>query len=935
MRYKSFQEVIAKYALSLGLDEQTPLADWEARLKGELGAKRKALSGIKNPSLKHKAERECADLEEAFRLASQQNLFGRLRHCIQEDKQETFEWELRKPESQAALPTEEESFFGDYLDLKGEARKKWPSLSFPAAKPAVAAPAPPAPIASPAPPPTVAPAPPPTVAPVLPLPPAPAAQPTVTAAVPPPPAPIAPTAPPPIASAPPAQAATGPEPVPGLPGSIGQGAKAATTPAPMPPQIVSERLAVPPVAVKPSVQPTEFGPPPAAPAPAADKTAPAAAPDKTAPPTDKAVKKGEQPQRGLNPIGQFFALIKALATGKALPYLLGALLLAVIAALIAIHKRPSPLAPTPPAPVAQTARLAVESQPRGVRVTLNGESKLTPAEFTLKPGSHKVEAALEGYWPTNADITLKGGQRFALSFVDRELPGASLPPTEAGGNSAVVPLSIKYARLDVVSLSGSATASVKGQSKPTPANFRLRPDSYEVRIALEGFRETNIPVRLMPGQNFTLTLQDASKPSANMTSSDPNQLRVPLQARSVPPVIKEVPPVIKEVPLVVKEARLVVKTVPSAARVILNAGNERREQAAPATFEPLRPGSYEVEASTPGYFAKTNTVRLAAGEDRTLTLELEELRAKVAVKTEPAGAQVYLDGVLQLEHTPATQLLASLGNHEVGVELEGYRRQTRQIRASSADPLLVDFGRLVPKSATLTIRSTPSYATITLRGKGRPITSTTPQSFEVKPPGQCTIEVALAGYEPVTQTVTLTDGDKKEIDIPLKARRVTLRVQTDPTGASIYVGGTWRGTTSGDLQLDPGSYDIELRKEGYRPKSRQVDLKPGAQPYSLSETLEKNPPPVVSSLLTQPILRRESAATSAEELIRNCADTAAQINEAGRGGKLFTPSGAKAEKAKWEAWKSDHQLEFDRSDELQKAWKNVIKAINMNTQGAM
>ena len=175
MRYKSFQEVIARYALSLGLDEQAPPADWEAGLKAALGARKKDLSAIKNPSLKHKTERECADLEEAIRLASQQNLFRRLRRCIQEDKQETFEWELRKPESQAALPREEESFYGDYLDLKGEARKKWPSLSFPVPKPVVvAAPAtpapaaPPAPIATPAPPPTVAPAVPPTPAPVPP-----------------------------------------------------------------------------------------------------------------------------------------------------------------------------------------------------------------------------------------------------------------------------------------------------------------------------------------------------------------------------------------------------------------------------------------------------------------------------------------------------------------------------------------------------------------------------------------------------------------------------------------------------------------------------------------------------------------------------------------------------------------------------------------------
>lgn len=173
MRYESFQAVSLKYALSLGLSEQSPLPDWEAGLKMLLNGRRKAIEEAKGPSFKVKAQREFAECDEAFQLVCQLNLIGKLRRCIQEDKLEMFEWELKKPENQASLPRENQAQYADYLDVKHEARKRWPTICFPATEPAApvlpAAPPPPPPaspvLPHPAPPPAPVPpyaAPPPT-----------------------------------------------------------------------------------------------------------------------------------------------------------------------------------------------------------------------------------------------------------------------------------------------------------------------------------------------------------------------------------------------------------------------------------------------------------------------------------------------------------------------------------------------------------------------------------------------------------------------------------------------------------------------------------------------------------------------------------------------------------------------------------------------------
>src|SRR6267142_4573384 len=131
MRYKTLEEVAGKYGLTVDLDEKAQFAEWENRLKKLLESKQKELPNARNPSLRHKVERECAEVQEAFKFVSQQNFFTKLRRCVDEDKQEIFEHDLRKPESRPMLPSENDPEFEQFLELKVAARKKWPGNPVP------------------------------------------------------------------------------------------------------------------------------------------------------------------------------------------------------------------------------------------------------------------------------------------------------------------------------------------------------------------------------------------------------------------------------------------------------------------------------------------------------------------------------------------------------------------------------------------------------------------------------------------------------------------------------------------------------------------------------------------------------------------------------------------------------------------------------------
>ena len=132
MRYKTLEEVAGKYGLTVDLDEKAQLAEWESRLKKLLETKQKELPNARNPSLRHKVERECAEVQDAFRFVSQQNFLTKLRRCVDEDKQEIFEHELRKPDSRSILPSEHDPEYEQYLELKVAARKKWEASRVPA-----------------------------------------------------------------------------------------------------------------------------------------------------------------------------------------------------------------------------------------------------------------------------------------------------------------------------------------------------------------------------------------------------------------------------------------------------------------------------------------------------------------------------------------------------------------------------------------------------------------------------------------------------------------------------------------------------------------------------------------------------------------------------------------------------------------------------------
>ena len=131
----------------------------------------------------------------------------------------------------------------------------------------------------------------------------------------------------------------------------------------------------------------------------------------------------------------------------------------------------------------------------------------------------------------------------------------------------------------------------------------------------------------------------------------------------------------------------------------------------------------------------------------------------------------------------------------------------------------------------VTVSSTPAGAAIALDGTDTG--HVTPYTLENIAPGIHTIAVSLAGYQPVSQTVSVTAGANTKADFALAIippPMGNISVTSTPSGAAISLDGTDTGkvtpSTLGDIA--PGTHVVNVSLNGYSPSSQTATVTAGS-----------------------------------------------------------------------------------------------------------
>jgi serine/threonine protein kinase len=231
---------------------------------------------------------------------------------------------------------------------------------------------------------------------------------------------------------------------------------------------------------------------------------------------------------------------------------------------------------------------------------------------------------------------------------------------------------------------------------------------------------------------------------------------------------------------------------------------------------------------------------------------------ELVVSSRPAGAVVQIEGQEGSWKTPLTLAALPPGTYRITLSMNGYASETRNVSVSAGTRSLAD-ATLTPTKGLLSITATPAGARILI--DGRDTGKLAPADFMLDPAvhvillrkeGYLDAESSIrlsagqsAAYAPVLRAAGRTDNIKTVGGLskifgggnPSGAARMEIKSQ--PKGAQILINGApFAKTTPVEIQLEPGNYDITLRKDGYKPFHKSMTLAAG-QKLKMDETLSK------------------------------------------------------------------------------------------------
>ena len=236
----------------------------------------------------------------------------------------------------------------------------------------------------------------------------------------------------------------------------------------------------------------------------------------------------------------------------------------------------------------------------------------------------------------------------------------------------------------------------------------------------------------------------------------------------------------------------------------------------------VRPGKYELVAERKGYEILRRPVTVSDATGQRLVFELQKLPGRLRVEV-PVAAQVAIDG--KPAGAAPGEFKLRPGKHVVAVSADRHLPFQSEVTIEGEDRQQVLQAKLVPAWAMLEVLSEPSGAEVRIGGR---VSGVTPLKIELGA-GSHRVELRQAGFKDWVSDVQIVANQPQTLGpvrLGLPDARLVLR--STPAGASVSVGGAYRGRTPVEIEVRPEvSLPIVLAKDGYESATSSVALAPG------------------------------------------------------------------------------------------------------------
>ncbi len=265
---------------------------------------------------------------------------------------------------------------------------------------------------------------------------------------------------------------------------------------------------------------------------------------------------------------------------------------------------------------------------------------------------------------------------------------------------------------------------------------------------------------------------------------------------------------------------IIVTSEPSGAEVFLN---EQRVSTTPYQHKHIA-GAYNLMLRYPLYYDHNEHFNLS--EDANFIVPPVKMKPHFGywqVSSSQLDAEVYLDNKL-IGKTPILHSKIRSGEHNLRIKKDLYHEYNENFTIADGDDKKINV-QLEEAYGLLKIITTPPGAALFIDGKQSGVT---PYENRQQPSGNYNIRLSKDLYHEHLESLTLSDGENKILNIQLKEAFGQLKITSDPPGAKVFIEGVEVGVTPYENPQQPaGSLNIRLTKELYSDTREQAIVSDG------------------------------------------------------------------------------------------------------------
>jgi hypothetical protein len=186
-------------------------------------------------------------------------------------------------------------------------------------------------------------------------------------------------------------------------------------------------------------------------------------------------------------------------------------------------------------------------------------------------------------------------------------------------------------------------------------------------------------------------------------------------------------------------------------------GRALKQCQTPCSFNNLFPAQYSLDVKKEGYRPIETALQVKANSVSDQKLNLESLATGLFLSSDPAGADVFINGAKQSGQTPVTLPLAA-GDYKLTLRLQGYDPYSTPVQVkdnAQTEMALKLSAKSSGRVAWAQVETMPKGAEILVDAV--PTGKMTPSRVEL-PIGLHTVTLRLAGFKEVRRAVEVSDG---------------------------------------------------------------------------------------------------------------------------------------------------------------------------------